>query len=166
MHQKLHCRNRKGIAFQLANNYLVFQGVILTVLYNGSIALRCSNHWFLATLPVIAATLNLAALVSIGSKYNQIVIQKVRLGLSAKELQVKLPILEKQENQQQQLPSRNLRRTSSGGSLDAANATQGSDDNGIQAQEQDFVDKFDILKCRIYFSVCISTASPSQISRR
>lgn len=63
---RLH--NLQNVVFQLANYYFVFQGVILASISNAS-SLNCSNRWFLFTLPLFAAIINLFAIYSIGIKY-------------------------------------------------------------------------------------------------
>ncbi|XP_061339374.1 uncharacterized protein LOC133286049 isoform X2 [Gastrolobium bilobum] len=80
-------------AFQLANYFFVFQGVILGVLCNRSTALKCSDSWFLVTLSVLAAFLNLAALVSLGTKYNRVITQRSKTwsNLHANLVDLELP---------------------------------------------------------------------------
>lgn len=56
-------------AFQLANFYFVFQGVILTVISNGSSALRHSDIWIPCGLSILAAILNLISVFVIGLDY-------------------------------------------------------------------------------------------------
>ncbi|GMY20192.1 ATP-dependent RNA helicase ddx56 [Fagus crenata] len=56
-------------AFSVANCYFVFQGVILTIVCNGSQNLKPSNRWFLLTLSILAVLVNLFALIQIGIKY-------------------------------------------------------------------------------------------------
>ncbi|KAK1550514.1 hypothetical protein Q3G72_020333 [Acer saccharum] len=59
----------QSTGFQLANYYFVFQGVILTASCNGTTSLKCKDRWFLFTVSLLAAVLNLVALVIIGLKY-------------------------------------------------------------------------------------------------
>ncbi|KAG5591832.1 hypothetical protein H5410_042346 [Solanum commersonii] len=66
------CKERlqhlQNTVFQLANYYFVFQGVILASISQSS-SLNCSNRWFLFTLTLFAAIINLYAIYSIGKKY-------------------------------------------------------------------------------------------------
>ncbi|KAJ0031454.1 hypothetical protein Pint_12731 [Pistacia integerrima] len=62
-------QNLQSTAFQLANYYFVFQGVILTAICNGVTSLRCSDRWFLFTVSLLATILNLVALCIKGLKY-------------------------------------------------------------------------------------------------
>ncbi|KAJ0031457.1 hypothetical protein Pint_12732 [Pistacia integerrima] len=57
--QESRLHHLQSIAFQLANYYFVFQGVILTAICDGSTSLSCSDRWFLFTVSLLAATLNL-----------------------------------------------------------------------------------------------------------
>ncbi|KAL7166210.1 hypothetical protein ACSBR2_036987 [Camellia fascicularis] len=61
----------QSTAFQLANFYFIFQGVIFTVISNGNSSLRCKDWWFPLILSLIAASLNLCALLMIGVKYKR-----------------------------------------------------------------------------------------------
>ena len=69
--QEKRLNNLQSTAFSLANYYFVFQGVILTIVCNGSEALKPSNRWFFLTLSILAALLNLVALIKIVIKYNK-----------------------------------------------------------------------------------------------
>ncbi|KAL0330268.1 UNVERIFIED_CONTAM: hypothetical protein Sradi_5013500 [Sesamum radiatum] len=66
--QESRIQNLQATAFQLANYYFVFQGVVLAAISNTT-SLTCSDSWFIFTLSLFAATLNIFALFSIGSKY-------------------------------------------------------------------------------------------------
>lgn len=66
----------QAMAFQLANYYFVFQGVILVVLSNGTTSLRCQDSWFLFTLSLLAATLNFIALCNVAQKYRRILARR------------------------------------------------------------------------------------------
>ncbi|KAF5951135.1 hypothetical protein HYC85_009079 [Camellia sinensis] len=61
----------QSTAFQLANFYFIFQGVIFTVVSNGSSAVKCDDWWFPFLLSLIATSLNLFALLVIGTKYKR-----------------------------------------------------------------------------------------------
>ncbi|GMY13817.1 ATP-dependent RNA helicase ddx56 [Fagus crenata] len=61
----------QSAAFNLANYYFVFQGVILTIVCNGSQNLKPSDRWFLFTLCIFVVLLNLFAFFKIGNKYNK-----------------------------------------------------------------------------------------------
>ncbi|KAL7187516.1 hypothetical protein ACSBR1_037574 [Camellia fascicularis] len=61
----------QSTAFQLANFYFIFQGVIFTVISNGNSSLRCKDWWFPLILSLIAASLNLCALLMIVVKYKR-----------------------------------------------------------------------------------------------
>uniref|UniRef100_A0A2N9F8B5 Transmembrane protein n=1 Tax=Fagus sylvatica TaxID=28930 RepID=A0A2N9F8B5_FAGSY len=61
----------QSAAFNIANYYFVFQGVILTIVCNGSQTLKPSDRWFLFTLCILAVLLNLFAFFKIGNKYNK-----------------------------------------------------------------------------------------------
>lgn len=61
--------NLQSAAFNLANYYFVFQGVILTIICNGSETLKKSDRWFLFTLSIIAIVLNSIALIRTGIRY-------------------------------------------------------------------------------------------------
>lgn len=65
-------------AFQLANFYFVFQGVILTVISNGSSALRHSDIWIPFVLSILAAILNLFSVYVIGIEYLRTLDQRDR----------------------------------------------------------------------------------------
>lgn len=69
--QEKRLNNLQSTAFSLANYYFVFQGVILTIVCNGSEALKPSNRWFFITLSILAVLLNLVALIKIVIKYNK-----------------------------------------------------------------------------------------------
>lgn len=66
--QESRIQNLQTSAFQLANYYFIFQGVVLAAISNTT-SLTCSDSWFIFTLSLLAAILNLFALFSIGSKY-------------------------------------------------------------------------------------------------
>ncbi|KAG8375320.1 hypothetical protein BUALT_Bualt10G0088000 [Buddleja alternifolia] len=54
--------------FQLANYYFVFQGVILTVIINGSSSFKCKHFWLPLSLSVIGAILNFGSLLIIADR--------------------------------------------------------------------------------------------------
>ncbi|KAL7166286.1 hypothetical protein ACSBR2_037042 [Camellia fascicularis] len=71
-------RNRQEIiqklqstAFQLANFYFIFQGVIFTVVSNASSSVKCQDWWFPFILSFVASALNLCALLMIRIKYKR-----------------------------------------------------------------------------------------------
>ncbi|KAK1550631.1 hypothetical protein Q3G72_022242 [Acer saccharum] len=74
--QETRLQNLQSTGFQLANYYFVFQGVILTASCNGSTSIKCSDRWFLFTVSLLAAVLNLVALLIIGLKYNRTIEQQ------------------------------------------------------------------------------------------
>ncbi|EEF47041.1 conserved hypothetical protein [Ricinus communis] len=76
--QEDRLQNLQSSAFQLANFYFVFQGVILTTICNGNTSLHCGDAWFLFTLSLLAATLNLVALCKIGLKFKKTIAQHDR----------------------------------------------------------------------------------------
>jgi hypothetical protein len=121
--------------FQLANYYFVFQGVILTTLCNRNTILKCSDRWFLATLSVLAATVNLFALVSIGIKYNRIFTQQSKTWSKCNELQQKKQTLPNTTNQSSS-PSSSSSSSSAGHVL--------------------VIDNFEIKKRWVYFGICIT----------
>ncbi|KAG8363130.1 hypothetical protein BUALT_BualtUnG0001600 [Buddleja alternifolia] len=57
--------------FQLANYYFVFQGVILTVIINGSSSFKCKHFWLPLSLSVIGAILNFGSLLIIADRYKE-----------------------------------------------------------------------------------------------
>ncbi|KAL4608003.1 hypothetical protein ACB092_09G216200 [Castanea dentata] len=66
----MRLNNLQSSAFKLANYYFVFQGVILTIVCNGSeTSLKKSDRWFLFTVSIIVVVLNSAALIKTGIKY-------------------------------------------------------------------------------------------------
>ncbi|KAJ7966129.1 ATP-dependent RNA helicase ddx56 [Quillaja saponaria] len=83
-------------AFQLANYYFVFQGVILSAIWNWNASQRtkCSSRWFILSLSSIAAVINLVALCLIGSKYNQTITLHRRNTSKFNELKKNLSKLE------------------------------------------------------------------------
>ncbi|PIN13563.1 hypothetical protein CDL12_13798 [Handroanthus impetiginosus] len=66
--QESRIQNLQSSSFQLANYYFVFQGVILAAISNTT-SLTCKDAWYIFTLSLLAATLNIFALFSIGTKY-------------------------------------------------------------------------------------------------
>ncbi|PIN13567.1 hypothetical protein CDL12_13802 [Handroanthus impetiginosus] len=64
-----HMRHLQKEAFQLANYYFVFQGVIFTAFYNMPSPIKCEYHWVPFTLSFLAGFLNLCALSTIACKY-------------------------------------------------------------------------------------------------
>ena len=54
--------------FQLANYYFVFQGVVFTVVFNGSSHVKCHFRYVVFSLSLIAAILNLVALIFNGER--------------------------------------------------------------------------------------------------
>ncbi|KAG5591831.1 hypothetical protein H5410_042345 [Solanum commersonii] len=65
---KERLQHLQNTIFQLANYYFVFQGVILGSISHSS-SLNCSNRWFLFSLSLFAAIINLYAIFSMGRKY-------------------------------------------------------------------------------------------------
>ncbi|TMW92876.1 hypothetical protein EJD97_012448 [Solanum chilense] len=65
---KERLQHLQNTIFQLANYYFVFQGVILASISHSS-SLNCSNRWFLFSLSLFAAVINLYAIFSMGRKY-------------------------------------------------------------------------------------------------
>uniref|UniRef100_A0A2N9GCD2 Transmembrane protein n=1 Tax=Fagus sylvatica TaxID=28930 RepID=A0A2N9GCD2_FAGSY len=63
--------NIKSSARNFGSLYVVFQGVILTVVCNGSQSLKPSNRWFLFTLSILASLASLFAFINIGNDYNR-----------------------------------------------------------------------------------------------
>ncbi|GMQ03257.1 hypothetical protein CsSME_00049132 [Camellia sinensis var. sinensis] len=61
----------QSTAFQLANFYFIFQGVIFTVVSNASSSVKCQDWWFPFILSFVASALNLCALLVIGIKYKR-----------------------------------------------------------------------------------------------
>lgn len=59
----------QSTAFTLANYFIVFQGVIITIICNSSRV--ASNRWFPFTLSILAVVPNLSAFIMIGRKYIQ-----------------------------------------------------------------------------------------------
>lgn len=74
--QEDRLQSLQATAFQLANYYFVFQGVILTAICNGATSLKCSDRWFLFTVSLLAALLNLVALIVKGLEYVRIIQQQ------------------------------------------------------------------------------------------
>ena len=58
-------------AFQLANYYFVFQGVIFTAIFSGSSSIKCHFRLIPLLLSLTAAILNLITLFVIGKKYTK-----------------------------------------------------------------------------------------------
>ncbi|CAB4297230.1 unnamed protein product [Prunus armeniaca] len=81
-------------AFNLANYYFVFQGLILGPVVTATTALRCSDRWFLFSLSLIAAILNLVSLLVVGSKYKKRVMQRHQTKSELIELESDLSKLE------------------------------------------------------------------------
>ncbi|CAL8996763.1 unnamed protein product [Prunus brigantina] len=81
-------------AFNLANYYFVFQGIILGAIVTATSALRCSDRWFLFSLSLIAAILNLVSLLVIGSNYKRSVMQRHQTKSELIELESDLSKLE------------------------------------------------------------------------
>ncbi|XP_021830187.1 uncharacterized protein LOC110770368 [Prunus avium] len=81
-------------AFNLANYYFVFQGIILGAIVTATNALRCSDRWFLFSLSLIAAILNLVSLLVIGSNYKRSVMQRHQTKSELIELESDLSKLE------------------------------------------------------------------------
>ncbi|KZV53901.1 hypothetical protein F511_23666 [Dorcoceras hygrometricum] len=69
--QQARIQTLQSTAFQLANYYFVFQGVIVTAISNSS-SLVCSYTWFVFLLSLLAAILNIFALASVGKEYVQV----------------------------------------------------------------------------------------------
>lgn len=66
--QEIRIQSLQSGALQLANYFFVFQGVIVAAISNTN-NLTCSDAWFTFSLSLLAALLNLLALLSIASKY-------------------------------------------------------------------------------------------------
>ncbi|PIN13566.1 hypothetical protein CDL12_13801 [Handroanthus impetiginosus] len=66
-----HIRHLQKEAFQLANYYFVFQGVIFTAFYNTPSQVKCRYHWVPFTLSLLAGGLNLCALSTIAYQYKK-----------------------------------------------------------------------------------------------
>ncbi|KAK3212643.1 hypothetical protein Dsin_017349 [Dipteronia sinensis] len=90
--QETRLQNLQSTGFQLANYYFVFQGVILTASCNGSTSLKCSDRWFLFTVSLLAAVLNLVALLIIGLKYNRTIEQQDKNWCESNEIARRLLI--------------------------------------------------------------------------
>ncbi|KAL3523258.1 hypothetical protein ACH5RR_016092 [Cinchona calisaya] len=58
--------------FQLANYYLVFQGVFFTAVFNGSSHIKCRFRYLAFSLSLIAAFLNLIALIVVAWKHQDL----------------------------------------------------------------------------------------------
>ncbi|KAK4401146.1 hypothetical protein Sango_1220700 [Sesamum angolense] len=67
--QREHLRHLQKEAFQLANYYFVFQGVIFTAFYSTPSTLKCHYRWVPFALSSLAGSLNLCALSTIAFKY-------------------------------------------------------------------------------------------------
>ncbi|CAB4266687.1 unnamed protein product [Prunus armeniaca] len=87
-------RQLQTSAFILANYYFVFQGIILGAIVTATTALRCSDRWFLFSLSLIAAILNLVSLLVIGSNYKRSVMQRHQTKRELIELESDLSKLE------------------------------------------------------------------------
>ncbi|MED6147702.1 hypothetical protein PIB30_046235, partial [Stylosanthes scabra] len=139
--QEGHLSNLQSSAFQLANYYFVFQGVIITALCNGNTVLKCSDRWFLATLSALAASLNFAALVSIGTKYIRVMTQRDRTWSKYNQLHMEFTNLELHGNQSQELlSSRNLSGVSSLGCSSSASLVASGGDNNSSSPEHGWWD--------------------------
>ncbi|ONI34239.1 hypothetical protein PRUPE_1G470100 [Prunus persica] len=81
-------------AFNLANYYFVFQGILLGAIVTATTALRCSDRWFLFGLSLIAAILNLVSLLVIGGNYKRSVMQRHQSKIERNKLESDLAKLE------------------------------------------------------------------------
>lgn len=61
-------QNLQSSAFQLANYYFVFQGVVFAAISNTT-TLTCSDAWFVFVISLVAAVLNIVALFFISRSY-------------------------------------------------------------------------------------------------
>ncbi|CAL8996772.1 unnamed protein product [Prunus brigantina] len=85
----------KSISTSHANNYyFVFQGILLGAIINATTVLRCSDHWFLFSLSLIAAVLNLVSFLVIGSNYKRNVLQRHQTKIERNKLESDLVKLE------------------------------------------------------------------------
>ncbi|CAL8103397.1 unnamed protein product [Prunus armeniaca] len=80
--------------FNLANYYFVFQGILLGAIIMATTALRCSDHWFLFSLSLIAAVLNLVSFLVIRSNYKRSVLQRHQTKIERNKLESDLVKLE------------------------------------------------------------------------
>ncbi|KAL3535422.1 hypothetical protein ACH5RR_003883 [Cinchona calisaya] len=71
--QKKEIRQILTDVFQLANYYLVFQGVIFTSIFSSPSPLKCQYRWLPIFLSSVAAILNLSILANLILKYNKLV---------------------------------------------------------------------------------------------
>ncbi|KAK3212598.1 hypothetical protein Dsin_017304 [Dipteronia sinensis] len=85
--QETRLQNLQSISFQLANYYFVFQGIIFTAICNGTTSLKCQDRWFLFTISLLAALLNLVALATIGLKYINTMDEQDRNWIEAHEIE-------------------------------------------------------------------------------
>ena len=67
--KKEQTRHLEKEAFQLANYYFVFQGVIFTAFYHAPSHLKCDHKWVPMTLSALAGFLNSCALLRIALRY-------------------------------------------------------------------------------------------------
>lgn len=100
--------------FQLANFYFVFQGVILSAIVSGNSSLRCSDRWFLVTLSLLAAVINLFSLIMIGRNYLRSYVERDRTWADCNNLHTELeslkssslPSIRTESNQEQSIIGR------------------------------------------------------------
>lgn len=62
-------RHLEKEAFQLANYYFVFQGVIFTAIYGEPSELKCRYRWLPIALSALAGSINFVAILRIAWKY-------------------------------------------------------------------------------------------------
>ncbi|KAL1532450.1 hypothetical protein AAHA92_32458 [Salvia divinorum] len=62
-------RHLEKEAFQLANYYFVFQGIIFTAFYHASSHVKCDHRWVPMTLSALDGILNACALLRIALRY-------------------------------------------------------------------------------------------------
>ncbi|KAL6296564.1 hypothetical protein ACE6H2_004706 [Prunus campanulata] len=160
-------------AFQLANFHFVFQGVILTAIVNGNSALRCSDRWFLFTLSLLAALLNLFSLLVIGGKYKRSIVQRDQTWFQCHALHTELATLKTSQANRQwsstkaQVYGKELEPRSSGqtqplsskkkevASEDPASVDIDEDEQKPRHRTVFHVDPWEDRKRKFYFVLCM-----------
>ena len=101
--QEERIQNLQSEAFELANFYFLFQGVILTAVSRASIShpITCSVRWLFFILSLLAATVNLLALFTIGHKYIKTLSQQHENKLDHHEVVQRLHQLRRDQGQSQ-----------------------------------------------------------------
>ncbi|PSS01157.1 ATP-dependent RNA helicase ddx56 [Actinidia chinensis var. chinensis] len=118
-------------AYQLANYYFVFQGVILAALSNTS-HLTCHNRWFLFTLSLLAALLNLCMWFTTGVSYIRTMAERDYVWMERNEIETKLRALHYQMK------------------TETTNFSSGSD-----SQDRPWRDRYTEKKRWFYLGVCV-----------